>query len=192
MTPTPPPRERVVHAARKLFLDQGYAATSIGAIAREADVALQTIYSGFGSKVGVLAAVQDHSLAGDTAPIPLLERKWIDQLTGGSPSDELHTVVTHFGAATARAAPINGVIRSAASDPGVAQLLNTLHDQRIRTCQMVAKRVLRSSSSARQLADSLYALLGIESYELLVVRRGWSRRRWEEWAEGCLQTQLGK
>ena len=43
-------RGEILTAARRLFAQRGYAATSIGDIANEADVAVQTIYARPGSK----------------------------------------------------------------------------------------------------------------------------------------------
>jgi AcrR family transcriptional regulator len=52
-------RHDILHTARQLFARQGYAATSVTDIAREADVAVQTIYARLGSKRGMLMALID-------------------------------------------------------------------------------------------------------------------------------------
>lgn len=180
---TPAPRERVLSAAETLFRERGYVDTTIGAIAREAGVALRTIYSGYGSKVGILAAIQDRAVAGDGEPA-LLDQPWATDLHRLSAGEALHEVVQRFAAATERVAPIHRVIAAAASDPAVRELLDTLHAQRIRTCREIATRI--GAAHPDRLADELYALLGVETHELLVTRRGWSRDDWATFAARAL------
>jgi AcrR family transcriptional regulator len=52
-------RADILDAARVLFVRDGYSATSIAGIAKEADVAVQTIYSRLGSKRAILMALVD-------------------------------------------------------------------------------------------------------------------------------------
>ena len=52
-------RERIVRAATELFVRDGYVATTIGAIAEQAQVAVKTIYAAYGNKLGVLSAAHD-------------------------------------------------------------------------------------------------------------------------------------
>ena len=67
-------RRRVIDSARDLFLEQGYPATTIAAVARRAGVSADTIYSTFGSKGALLKEVLDVVIGGDDAPSPLLDR----------------------------------------------------------------------------------------------------------------------
>jgi AcrR family transcriptional regulator len=52
-------RGDILRAARRLFAERGYVATSINDIAEEAGVAIQTIYARLGSKGGMLLALID-------------------------------------------------------------------------------------------------------------------------------------
>ena len=52
-------RRHIVDAAQTLFLEDGYAGTSIGAIARRAGVSVQTIYNAVGNKAALLSAMLD-------------------------------------------------------------------------------------------------------------------------------------
>src|SRR5665213_3187385 len=61
----------IVEAATRLFTEHGYHATSIGRIASEAGVAVQTIYNAIGSKRDVLSRVLDFAAAGERAPVPV-------------------------------------------------------------------------------------------------------------------------
>lgn len=52
-------RRDILQAARRLFAERGYGATSVTDIAEEAAVAVQTIYARLGSKRGMLMALID-------------------------------------------------------------------------------------------------------------------------------------
>jgi AcrR family transcriptional regulator len=64
----------VLEAARELFTEHGYVATTIGAIAARAGVSLETVYAAFGNKRSLLAGLLDVAIVGDDAPVPILER----------------------------------------------------------------------------------------------------------------------
>ncbi|MEQ3553634.1 helix-turn-helix domain-containing protein [Pseudonocardia nematodicida] len=183
-----PPRQRVLDAARALFLDRGFVDTTIGDIAREAGVALKTIYSGYGSKVGILTALQDRDVAGDGDAVALLDRDWATELPTLSRAEAVRRTVGQLAVSTERAAPVLAVVASAASDPAVGELLERLHAQRVETCRELARRI--DADRRDELADLLYALLGVETHQLLVVRRGWSRAAWERFAEQSITTLL--
>src|SRR6185437_17119394 len=72
-------RQRVVDTALRLFLERGYVATTIEAIAREAAVAPATVYQAFGTKQAILARVLDQTITGDAQPAALLDRDWVKQ-----------------------------------------------------------------------------------------------------------------
>src|SRR5947209_297781 len=81
MPPTPQARSaktraRILAAATRLFLRDGYQAATMAAIAAEAGVAVQSLYVRFGGKLDILAAALDVAIVGDDAPVPLLERPW--------------------------------------------------------------------------------------------------------------------
>src|SRR6266545_1560110 len=67
-------REQILDAARRLFEQQGYAGTTMAAIAAEAGVALKTVYLAFETKSGVLRALWHLLLRGDEEPVPVGER----------------------------------------------------------------------------------------------------------------------
>src|SRR5215813_14887744 len=67
-------RQAVVTAARELFLAQGYAATTIDAIAEAAHVSRRTVFNSAGGKAALLKLAMDWAIVGDDEPIPLAER----------------------------------------------------------------------------------------------------------------------
>src|SRR3954466_6982333 len=67
-------KAQVLAAAAELFEETGWSGTTVAAIAKRAGVAVETVYSGVGSKKQVLRAVLDYAVVGDADPVPLVER----------------------------------------------------------------------------------------------------------------------
>src|SRR4030088_1308610 len=63
-------RAAILDAALKLFEQQGYVATPVAAIAKEAGVALKTVYAVFGTKRGVLVALRSRLVRGGPRAVP--------------------------------------------------------------------------------------------------------------------------
>lgn len=63
-------------AAKELFLRDGYALTTLAAVAERAGVAERTVYTRFSSKVTLFQRVVEAATVGDTDPTPLPEREW--------------------------------------------------------------------------------------------------------------------
>src|SRR3954451_24994522 len=82
-------REQVLAAAAELFEESGWAGTTVAAIAKRAGVAVETVYSGFGSKKEVLRAVVDFAVVGDAEPVPLVEREVFATLSVGDRQQRL-------------------------------------------------------------------------------------------------------
>jgi AcrR family transcriptional regulator len=173
-------KARIVDAATRLFLKEGYLDTTMTAIAAEANVVVQTLYLSFGSKVAILHAAHDIAVVGDDAPIPVLERPWIADLRAEPDGRRaLRLVIDNGLQIIERVTPIMGVIQSAAADADVAELLRDVKRQRLTTQQefareLAAKKGFNRSLLPEQAADVIYALLSHEFYRLLVIERHWS------------------
>ena len=187
-------RERIREAAKQLFLDQGYAATTITEIARVAGVAPQTVYFAFGSKAAVLSAVMDAAIVGDDQDVPLLQRPEVTAVNRvEDPVRRLGRVVQVAADITSRLAPLYELVRSGAVDDEVREVLDRHEDQRYRTLRALAGTVeagLRPDVSVEQATDRLYALLSHDVFWLLVHRRGWSGHQWRRYVETELVGQL--
>src|SRR6185437_7503089 len=118
-------RAAVVQAARALFLERGYAATTIEAISNTSDVPPATVYRLFSSKLGILKALLDASIAGDGDAPPLLDRDSVRALlVAADPIRQLAEFAGICGQINERSAPIYRILLSAAdSDPAAAALL---------------------------------------------------------------------
>ncbi len=69
-------RDLILAAAQKLFEQDGFAATSVAAIAKDAGVATKTVYLAFETKAGILRALWNQLLRGDGGEAPVAQRRW--------------------------------------------------------------------------------------------------------------------
>jgi AcrR family transcriptional regulator len=190
-------RRAVVSAARTLFLESGYTSTTIGAISDVADVPPATVYRLFGSKLGILKAVLDTSIAGDDQPLSIQERPNVAALFAES---DPYKLLEGFAAVTAainqRTSDVYRVLVSAAgSDPGATELLEEMQRQRNEGQSGIARSLARSGSLRDGLhediaVDLIHALMSPEIYRLLVVDRGWTTETYQEWLASTLVQQL--
>jgi TetR/AcrR family transcriptional regulator, regulator of autoinduction and epiphytic fitness len=190
-------RRRILTAAAKLFIQQGYAATTIQQIAEQADVAWQTVYSVFGTKAAVLSAVFDVAVAGDDEPVPVPERPFVQAIKDAAdPRDKAAIFARHLRESAARTAGVLSIIDSAAStDPEIAALWRTLQDQGLRGMTMAAtsfqeQGILRPGLSVARAADILWLYTGPWAFRVLVTGRGWTLDEYQAWLAGTLYTQL--
>lgn len=190
-------RRRIRQAAYDLFVEQGYGATTLQSIAERAGVAVQTIYFAFGNKASLLKELVDVTIAGDEEPIPTMQRTWFrDALAAGTAEALLRAHVRGTCDILQRVAPIMDVVRAAgAQDPSLAGMWQQDSDPRLEVHtaaarSLVAKPGTRAGLSVEHAADLLFALLSPELYLLFVRDRGWTPKRWEQWAYDTLHAQI--
>lgn len=190
-------RTAVVQAARALFLERGYPATTIEAISDTSDVPAATVYRLFSSKLGILKAVLDVSIAGDDQAAPLQDRASARALFADpDPVRQLSGFAGFCRQINARSAPIYRILLSASgSDPEAAALLGEYTRQRQEGQGQIARSlartgVLRPELKERDAADIIHALMSPEVYRLLVEERAWPPERYERWLKGILIGQL--
>lgn len=181
----------VAHAAGRLFVEQGFAATTIGDVAAAADVSPQFIYAAFGSKRGLLSKVVDWTIVGDDEPVPMAERPSIiairqeRTLTGKC---ALHA--RHVRLVAPRVSPLVHMLRAAAgADPDARAIYETGEQQRHTGATLLVGNLrtageLRAGLSDAQAADAIWALTPDVSWTSLVTQRGWTADAFELWYAG--------
>lgn len=181
-------RRAVLEAARALFVENGYVATTIESIASRAAVSPETIYATFKNKRTILSGLLDISMAGDDAPVPVLEREWVQELRDEpDPRRRLLILARNGRAILERVTPIYEVLRgAAAADPEIARLWETNKAQRSAGQRELIQAVAAGTSfreglTTRAAADIVFAIGSPETYRLLVTDRGWSPDRFERW-----------
>jgi AcrR family transcriptional regulator len=187
----------VVEAARALFTERGYATTTIEAISNRSDTPQATVYRIFGSKLGILKAVLDVSIAGDDEAVALLERPTVRGLLAErEPERQIAGFAGFVRAVMSRAGTVHGILTDAArSDPDAASLLADVARQRHEGQRRLARSLARAGAlrpgvKEREAADIIHALASPEVHALLVVECGWSDDRYEGWLRSILTAQL--
>lgn len=190
-------RRRIVDAALRLFVERGYAATTVEAIAREAQVAPATVYQAFGTKYAILARAFDATVAGDFHPVAVLDREWVQSLCSeADPVRRLEIAIHHTAGISARTAAIKEVLRdAAATEPKVRELIDEDTRRRYHTQRALVQLVLDPTSGSNgadrpEAAATYFALVNSNSYQLLVGQIGWSLEQWEAWLFGILRREL--
>lgn len=108
-------REKIIAAARDLFIAQGYGATSLQEVADRAGVAVQTVYFVFRNKRALFKDVVDTSIAGDTEPVATMERDWFRAACAEpTAAGQLRAHVQGVRAIQERVAPVIPLIAAAA------------------------------------------------------------------------------
>ncbi|HXY42815.1 MAG TPA: helix-turn-helix domain-containing protein [Acidimicrobiales bacterium] len=190
-------RAAVVEGARALFVERGYAATTIDAISERSDVPSATVYRLFTSKLGILSALLEVSIVGDDDPVALQDRPDAKALFAeADPRKQLAGFAAIARQINVRAAPVYRVLVGAAASELEAAELLAEYTRRRQTGQGQIARLLaragalREEVKERDAADVIHALMSPEVFRLLVSDRGWSPDRYERWLAHTLADQL--
>jgi AcrR family transcriptional regulator len=191
-------REAIRRAAEELFAAEGYATTTITAIAAEADVAPQTIYSQFGTKAAIAKELLDVAIVGDEEPVPVAGRPWFQRVfdDGIDGQERLRRYASacrriYSGAGTA----FEIIRRGADSDGELAELWATNRRSRREVVgrildAVLADSTLRADRTREEAVDLLWVLHGPEMFQFLAVDCGWSADRYEAWLADAFCEQL--
>ena len=167
-------------AARQRFLAQGYAATTIAEIARDAGVSVETVYKVFATKAGVLKALFDVSVAGDDDPIPMVQREVIQNvLNAPEAARKIEIYAKHLASTMPHSAPV--------------QVWKQIRQETLTAMTMFASDLAHTGQlrvSATQARDVLWTYHAPELYELLVLERGWSATRYGKFITRALSDAL--
>jgi AcrR family transcriptional regulator len=187
-------RELVVDRARALFLERGYAGTTVGAVADAAGVSVGMVYKAFGGKAGLVRAVWERALEG-TGPVPAERRS--DEVSGSpAPATEVIATWARLSAEVGeRAAPVLALVRSAAAtDPEAAGLLEEIDAGRLARMThnaevLAARGDLRPGLTVQRAAEAMTAL-SASLHEPLVRDLGWSAAEYTALVERLLAAAL--
>jgi AcrR family transcriptional regulator len=190
-------RREILAAAQTLFERQGYAATTMAAVAAEARVALKTVYLAFETKSGLLRALWHLLLRGDEEESPVGQRDWYREvLEEPDPERQLRLNARNSKAVKLRIGPLIEVIRNAASvDPDIEVLWGRIQsdfydNQRAIVQTLHDRRALRRGLDVTRATDILWTLIHPNVWQLLVVERGWTPERYEKWFADTAVAQL--
>lgn len=190
-------RRAVLEAARRMFLDRGYAATTVAAIAADAGVSVETVYKAFGNKPGLVKSVIDVGIVGDDEPVPVLQRELVRRIEAEpDPRRKFVMYGEHLSQSAPRHVPVQLLVRAAAAgDAGAAGVWDQMQAERLTGMTVFARHLhhrghLRPDLSVEEARDVLWTYNSAELYELLVIRRGWTPERYGRWIADALAAAL--
>jgi AcrR family transcriptional regulator len=190
-------RLRVIEAAKGLFIENGYPATTLDSVADAADVPLPTIYRLFGSKRALLRAVLDTSFVGDDEPTAFVDRPMVQAALSEPDPHQLLAAFSRIAREFMdRASAILHVLASAAQvDTEAADLLTEIRRQRHGgqsriVAALVERGALDPSLEPSEAADFVYLLWSPDVHRILTVERGWTPEQYEVWLTHALSRTL--
>lgn len=188
-------RRKILEAARALFLERGYAGTTVKDIAHSAGVGTATIYAAPLTKRDILLAIRDVDLAGNDEPVPLLEQSWTQDVAAEPDAQrQLALWVHHQCEITGRAEPILDVLRQAIGADPQLEADRTEDERRRYVTQSGMVSLLTQWRPHHHhpwpAADALWALLSPLMYHQLHCERDWGAEDIEHWFLHLLATSV--
>jgi AcrR family transcriptional regulator len=188
-------RLRIIRAARELFVSKGYGRTTLAEIAREAGVAVETVYAAFGNKATLLRQTWYVVSRGDEKDVPLFDRAEMQAIL--DEPDLAIRVRRHAAFVTTtnrRMGPLTAALEgAAASEPAAAEMLAEFSARRLDVTTKYAKAAAatgRLAVSQAECRDILFAMMDGSLWRRLVVERGWSDERYADWLGSLWIAQL--
>ena len=190
-------RRAIVDAAARLFIERGYGATTVDAIAEAAGVSRKTVFTSVGGKTEALKLDMDWAIVGDDEPVPMLERPHIKAMQQEPDARQiLASYARQIREVGARTAPLHEVVRAAAGlDEEIRALAQEGGVQRLRGMRMLAQQLadrgaLKPGLTSAEAADVLWLLNDPGVYYRLVVEQHWDPDRYQDWLTDSLISLL--
>ena len=181
-------RSAVLSAAARLFLEHGYATTTMATVAREAGVALDTVYAAVGTKPVLFRLLLETAISGTDDAVPAEQRDYVAAIRAEpTASRKLETYAAALAVIHPRLAPLVAVLeQAAATEPDLRALWEGISDRRAANMrrladELIATGELRPGADRDEVADTLWVTNAPEVYLLLTRRRGWDAAAYETW-----------
>jgi AcrR family transcriptional regulator len=190
-------RRQIIEVAHRLFLERGYVATSMAAIAAAAGVSHETVYAAFGPKPALFRYLVEIALSGTDAPVPALERASTrDMQAEPDPSRRLEMFARVIRLIQERLASLFDVLREGArTDPDLKACLDELSERHVGNMRAFAANLaavegLRDDLSIEMAGDVIWIMTSVEFFLLCVRDRGWTADFFEQWLADALKRLL--
>lgn len=188
-------RRKILRAAFRLFVDRGYAGTTVAAVAERAGVAPETIYQTLGGKRGLLESVIENAITGENDPASQEEALRADVAELPDAEERLRKMVEYSCTILGRTGAIHAVIRGAADkEPFAAKLgRRLLHDRLTNQTERIRQYLdgeLRPDLSVIEAGQRYCALASPELYHLLTLELAWTADRHHAWLSELLASEL--
>lgn len=193
-------RAGIARAARELFVSQGWSATTVRDVAREAGVSVPTVYGAYGDKAGLVRALADAADLAADVPRMLAELEEAGRETGAAsgPRRQLAAMAAYDRRLFERAGDVILLLREAGrTEPALAAGYREGRRQGDETRTQVFSSwpdgpdgVLRDGLDVSSAVDVYAAMCNIDVYTTLTGERAWSPERVERWWAGALGREL--
>lgn len=181
-------RRAIVEAGSALFVERGFAGTTVDAIAAQAGVSRKTVFTSVGGKVGLLKLAIDWALTGDDEPVVLDDRPVIRELVGETDPQRAVVLWAHMVTGiAARLALLHPVLTAAADVDDEAAALHAISERnRLGGARGFAEQLhdlgaLRSDLGVDRAAAMASVLMDPLGYRRLVLGDGWSEDEYADW-----------
>ena len=181
-------RQSIIDAARRIFLELGYAGATMPAIADAAGVALDTVYATVGRKPTLFRLLMETAISGHDEAVPAEERDYVRALRAEPKAErKLQIYAAAISAIQPKLAPLFRVLQAAAPlESELANLWQKISQRRAANMRLLVENLaatgrLRAGLSVEVAADIIWSMNSPEFYLLLVEQRGWSPERFERW-----------
>jgi AcrR family transcriptional regulator len=180
--------ERIIAAATELFLANGYLATTLEAVAKRARVGARTVYVRFGTKAQLLKRVVDVAIVGDTAPVDVLGRDWMQlALTAPTAAGRIAAAAAANRQIMERTGALFGIAQQAAVvEPAIQEAWQegrrgARRGQEAFWTAMAGAGLLPPGADVAWLIDTTGLLGSAETYLQAGNLFGWTFDQYEEW-----------
>jgi AcrR family transcriptional regulator len=180
--------QRIIAAATELFLADGYVATTLDAVARRAAVGARTVYVRFGTKAALFKRVVDVAIVGDTQPVGVLGRDWMQAaLTAPTAAERITAMAAAGRQILARTGALFAVAQQAAAvEPLIAGFWQqgreqTRHAYAVFWTRMADDGLLDPAVDLDWLTDTSTILAAAETYLLTTRLTGWDLDTYQHW-----------
>jgi AcrR family transcriptional regulator len=189
-------RLAIVTAAKRRFEVDGWAGTTVKAIAEDAGCSIKTVEAAFGTKAVLLAAAVDLAIRGDLRPEPMPQRRPVAEMeTASDARSMLDLHAAHLRRVNERSARLTWAVEHAArTDPAVAELWSRMNQNRRFGVRWAARTLLRKRGArriSRQEAERIFwVALDWGTYRLLTEQAGLDADGYEAWVAGYYSRML--
>ncbi len=187
-------RRLIVEAAAEVFVDFGYARTTIKEIASRAGVAQDTVYATFGTKARVLTAVLDLRLVPGGEPSIMATAGSLALRDEPDQRQQLHRFARGMASISARIRPMFELLRTAAAvEPEVEEAFAEMERQRLAHMRQIAHWIAARGplkTSPERAGEVIWALTSPDMGRMLCDVQGWSEAEHAAWLEDMLAYAL--
>ncbi|HYS35074.1 MAG TPA: helix-turn-helix domain-containing protein [Pseudonocardiaceae bacterium] len=181
-------RQAVLTAAKGLFVDKGYAATTVAEIAERARVSVDTVYATAGRKPALLRALVETAISGTDRAVPAEQRDYVTRIQAAATAHDKIIIYAHaVTGIQQRMAPVFLALRDAATtDNDCAALWAEIAQRRATNMRTFAADLratgqLRDDLTDDQVADIIWSMNAAEYWVLLVRERAWTPDQFAAW-----------